>query len=226
MAYFRCSSSNGGAAEPTFSTTTLYDSDGDYSSVASMTLSEDYHDFDFLKFTIYKDISSTPTYAGEFIISPTAIDEIYTNRGLYINFFPLFNPSNYGLCISPSDNTTFARRWYREVSISKIEGLNCTNKSVTASVLYSASASVTSYTLSDDVRDYDYLTVQALGSVDEVGFSLMRMDNIFKDDEVIIHAPTYMCNSRATAMAGSIDGINFYKYYGNGIAVVVGYKFT
>lgn len=226
MAYFRSVKvSGGGDTKPTFSSTTLYDSEGDYSSVASMTLSEDYHNFDFLKFTIYRDISSTPTYAGEFIISPTAIDEIYTNKGLYINFFPLFNPTNYGLCISPSDNTTFVRRWYREIVCTKIEGLSCTNKTVTATVL-SVSSAAGDFTLPDDVRNYDYLTVQASGSADECGFSLMRMDDIFQDDEVILHAPTYMCTSRTTAMAGSIDGINFTKYNGNGIAAVVGYKFT
>lgn len=226
MAYFRCGGGSGGVELPTFTSTTLYDSNGDYSSVATISIPENYHNFDFLKFTIYRDITGTPTYAGEFIISPTAIDEIYTTRGLYISFFPLYNPTNYGLCISPTGNTTFTRRWYREVSISKIEGLTCTNKTVTASILYSASASATTFATSADVRNYDFLTVQSYGSVDESGFSLIRMDNIFNDDEVIIHAPTYSMNNRATAMAGSIDGINFYKYYGNGIAVIVGYKFT
>lgn len=231
MAYFRSvkESGGGGGSEPIFSSTILYDSGSDYSSKETIILSNNYHNYDLIKFTVYESISTTPIPTGEFVLSPKLIDEI-TNKNFYISFFSVPQGINYGYCLIPSNDTTFTRKWFRETSVIKVEGLQCTNKTVSSKILLSqAMPKDTEVSLVDDDNLFDYDAVGIYGgwNVDESSsypflINLPKYINTF-----YLYLMPYMPGDRTARYIETTDGLKF-KSIGTGYSVVIieGYKFT
>ncbi len=223
MAYFRSvKESGGGDTGPIFSITTLFTGSG-YSD-SSYALSDDYHNYDFLKVTLYNNSDVYYNYQ-EYIFSPEEFDELCNNLNIYMGFFP-HCPSNSsrGCCITPTDGTTLTRRWYRDTFISKIEGLNCTNKTITKTILHSGSTN-SNIVLEENINNYDFISViSGSGNVDEVGPFLVKpnVNELISTTSFVGHG----YNNTNGPMWASNDGINFAHYGSGSLYVLTGYKFT
>jgi hypothetical protein len=219
MAYFRSvKESGGGDTGPIFSSTILYESTTDAST---LELSDDYHNYDLIKVTLYNVDYSY----NEYIFSPEEFDELCNNLNVYMGLFPHY-PSNSsrGYCITPTDGTTLTRRWYRNCLISKIEGLNCTNKTITKTILHSGSTN-SNIVLEENINNYDFVSIiSGSGNLDEVGPFLVKpnVNELISTTSFVGHG----YNNTNGPMWASNDGINFAHYGSGSLYVLTGYKFT
>lgn len=219
MAYFRSvKASGGGDTGPIFSSTTLYESTTD---AETLVLSDNYHNYDLIKVTLYNiDVGY-----NEYIFSPEEFDELCNNLNAYMGFFP-HNPSNSsrGYSIIPTDGTTLTRKWVRNCLISKIEGLDCTNKTITKTILHSGSTN-SNITLEENINNYDYVSaITGSGNADEVGPFLIKpnVNELISTTSFVGHG----YNNSNGPMWASNDGINFARYGSGSLYVLTGYKFT
>ena len=156
MAWYRTGiAQTGGGEQPRFTETVLHD---DATGALPATLSGDYHDYDFIIFeTVNQGYSNR---VAKFITTPSALDvaigmdshhpiclnELGTNQYLWLSY----NASTY----------TFSYGNSRNLFLTKITGLTCSNMRVTEETIYQASTKTwdkVSITTDKDLFEYDML---------------------------------------------------------------------
>ena len=107
---------SGEGLTPTFSETVLVDNS---SLASSFTFSEDYHNYNFLRFKLYNMEYDYDTYI---LTSPSTIDAIF-DVGAYLNFNEFAN-SQY--CTYTRNGLTWNRDHGRNCTIAEVAGIQCT----------------------------------------------------------------------------------------------------
>ena len=221
MAYYKVTqkqSGGSGPVTPTFSETTIVDNPN-YNT--SITFSEDYHNYDFLKFIIYNASSGVET---SIITTPSTIDAVFSIGG-YINFNEFCN-NQY--CTYTQSNLTWNRSGSRSCLISKVIGLNCTNLTVEETEIYKATSQTgasVDITTQEDLMSFDWILFCSNdGSYDEVQPCInifVPSNNIYelKDNYSLM----YVFNPYNTY---SVVYIGRNHISSNTYAYVVGIKFT
>ena len=156
------SSGGGEKFTPTFTETVI----GTNDNQRSFTLSEDYHNFDFVKVTTHNVNSGIDT---DFVTTPSIIDGCLTFGAVNFNEF---NTNQY-VAYSTSDLTWSQYGSSRNLYVSEVRGVNCTNASVSETLIFqaqSATLSSTSITYSQgSLFDFDLILFGAnSNSVDEI----------------------------------------------------------
>ena len=132
MSWYRCDISSGGGGgpiTPTFTETLICDN----SSVSNtLTFTEDWHDYDFLKFKLSNSSSGIITYITT---TPDIIDEIFTISSSKILFNEYCN-TQYATYIESSDPLIWTRRIQRNVDVIEVKGLTATNCTVSTEWIY------------------------------------------------------------------------------------------
>lgn len=144
----------GGGVTPTFSSTTLVDNS---SAANSFTFSDDYHNYDFVKFKILYTGTNRNYY---FLTTPSSIDLVF-NISSYINFNV---PNTNRYCCYSQSSLTWTRYNKRDCDITEIIGLKCTNATVTETEIYKAtsySSSNIDVTTQLDLFDFDLILFTA-----------------------------------------------------------------
>lgn len=140
----------GGGSAPIFSETVLADNS---SKASSFTLSDSMSNYDFI---VFKCLNSSSSLETEFITTPTHLAQMFTltNNGILFN-----EPNSNQYCDYKVNGNTFTRYGQRNVDVVEVRGLKCTNKTVSETVIYIASAlSSTANTISGTgFFDYDLL---------------------------------------------------------------------
>ena len=144
----------GGSDEPEFTSTKICDNT---SLALSLTFTDDYTNYDFLKFIIYN--SSSQVYT-EIITTP----EMVTNAFTYSeNRFNLNEFANTQYCCYQKDtNTGWTRTNNRGCDIYEVYGLTCSNLTVNKTTIYNQETHTSSeitITSATSLFDYDYLFV-------------------------------------------------------------------
>ena len=148
------SGGGGGGTEPEFTATKICDNT---SLALSLTFTDDYTNYDFLKFIIYN--SSSQVYT-EIITTP----EMVTNAFTYSeNRFNLNEFANTQYCCYQKDtNTGWTRTNNRGCDIYEVYGLTCSNLTVNKTTIYNQETHTSSeitITSATSLFDYDYLFV-------------------------------------------------------------------
>lgn len=159
MAWYECiggSGGGGGGDTPIEFTSTQICSNS--STTARLTLSEDYHNYTFLRFT-------ANTGAG-FLATPSLLDEIFARS----NNIVCFNRTRTNIyhTYKKTSNTTFIHQNYRDIYITGIYGLE-PNKTATITDIYKRGGigyDTVSFT-STDLFDYNLLLFSGCGSAQD-----------------------------------------------------------
>ncbi len=210
------------------------------SSEQTISLSDDYHNYDFVRFEFW---NRSGQYSWDVVTTPSSLDKIWSlDTGVCFNEF-----SNNQYWYGTYDDTTytFTRVNYRNTYFTKVVGLVCNNFTMTEDVIYSAPArSSNDVTISTDKNLYNYyaLMVVANGPYDEIIPCYLSIDPHTDDhlpevqqtihkyiDPVHLIAPPsirYNCiNPYASSQAVTITddgyGLSSARY-----AYVTGIKFT
>ena len=141
----------GGSASPTFSETVLCDNS---SKASTFTLSDSMSNYDII---VFKTHNAGIDLYCEFITTPTLISQMFTltNNGIMFN-----EPDSNQYCDYKVNGNTFTRYGQRNVDVVEVRGLNCTNKTVTETVIYLAPSlnSTSGVSVSGTgLLDYDYI---------------------------------------------------------------------
>ena len=120
----------GGGVTPTFSETVLVDNS---SLASSFTFSDDYHNYDFLRFKLNNYVNQTYTII---LTTPEAIDAIFSITSV-VNFNE-FGNNQY--CTYSESGLTWSRDNNRNLNIYEVVGLKCNNATVTKTEIYKASS--------------------------------------------------------------------------------------
>ena len=129
MAWYECIGGSGGGGGDTpieFTSTQICTNS---SAAAGLTLSEDYHNYTFLRFT-------ANTGAG-FLATPSLLDEIFARSNNIVNFNR--SRTNVYHTYRKTSNTTFAHATYRDIYITGIYGLT-PNKTANITDIYKRGA--------------------------------------------------------------------------------------
>ena len=155
-------SGSSGVFTPEFSETKIVDNS---SLASSFTFSEDYHNYNFLRFKLYNMEYDYDTYI---LTSPSTIDAIF-DVGAYLNFNEFAN-SQY--CTYTRNGLTWNRDHGRNCTIAEVVGLQCTNMTVTETVVYKAATRTgdsVAITTELDLMSFDWILFSSNdGSYDEV----------------------------------------------------------
>lgn len=148
------SGGGGGTFAPIFSETVLVDNS---SLASSFTFSEDYHNYDLLKFNLYNQGYDRHTYQ---YMTPNQVDILFsiTSRICFDEF-----SSNQAINYTQS-GLTWTRVWQRNVDIYEVVGLTCTNATMTETEIYKAtSVSGTNVTVTtqEDLISFDWIMFAA-----------------------------------------------------------------
>ena len=158
----RCTFVGGGNVTPVFEETILVNNPA-YTS--TITFSEDYHNYNFLRFKLYNAEYGTITYI---LTTPSTVDAIF-DVGSYMNFNE-FNNSQY--CTYTKSGLTWNRDHGRNCTIAEVVGLQCTNMSVTETVVYKATTRTgdsVAINTELDLMSFDWIMFSSNdGSYDEV----------------------------------------------------------
>lgn len=157
MAWFACLGSGGGSSvEPTFSKTTILDNS---SGATSFTFDEDYHDYDFLAIT-FKNTSTDDESVT--IVTPSMLDASFSVALRFtLNFAQTDVYATYSESVSGGD-ISWTKTNSRTCDVIKVEGISCTNKTVSETEIYSASAlssTALAITSQDSLFEFDYLFI-------------------------------------------------------------------
>ena len=213
-----------GTFTPIFSETVLVDNS---SLASSFTFSEDYNNYQFLKFRMYN--SSWQNYFS-IITTPESINAIMDITS-YIDFND-FGNNQYACYSYSADKLTWTRNWQRNLNIFEVAGLNCTNATVTKTQIYKAtstSGSSVSITSQDNLLEFDWIIFTANDSdTDEV----QPCYNVFcKNDydnssiNAVKGETEYYFPFNGYNYAGIIK-ISEYSIWSNSYAYIQGIKFT
>ena len=123
---------SGSAFTPVFTETLLVDNS---TGASSFTLSEDYHNYDFVKVSLL-NYNASPNRTTVIITTPTVIDKCF-NLGNLINFNERGN--NEYACYRKS-GLTWTRNNNRDCVVNYIWGMECTNATVSETAIYTASS--------------------------------------------------------------------------------------
>ena len=161
MAWYRCEygtgGGGGGGITPSFSKTVLCDNT--QALATSITLSDDYENYDLVRFTIWNTSNSRNSYI---VTTPEIINNIFTYSSGRLNFNELGN--NKYCYYTKTSNTEWTRGGSRDLLISKVEGLTATNCTVTKTTIYNRQAitnSEVSITSQSSLFDYDLILMAA-----------------------------------------------------------------
>jgi hypothetical protein len=158
----RCTFVGGGNVTPIFTETVIM-SNPDYHTY--FTFDEDYHNYNFLRFKLYNAGYGTITYI---LTTPSTVDAIF-DVGSYMNFNE-FNSDQY--CAYSQSSLTWNRYSARNLLISEVVGIQCTNMTVTESVVYKAltrNNDNVAINTELDLMSFDWLMFSSNdGTVDEV----------------------------------------------------------
>lgn len=171
MAFFRSNlaSGGGGSGVPEFSRTTIAE---DSTGTGTLTFTEDYHDYDILlvRLANVETLAVTDVYA-----TASMIDDIYTlMSGIVWNETASNQYAEYA-----ESGSAWTRGSYRNVYISKIIGINCTNKTVTETEIYNRGAYTTTEEAITSTGLFDYDIIVASYAYDGIQFGSVP---ILKDD--------------------------------------------
>ena len=220
MAWFACLG-GGGAVEPQFSKTKIVDNT---LMATSFDFDEDYHDYDFLEIT-YKN---TSTSATEVVwVTPEMVDvslDIATK--FTVNFY---NTDIYATYVETVSNGTIT--WsidgthYRTCAIIEINGVSCTNCSVSKTEFYTASASGSSsvtITTQDSIFANDCLMILTNSSdkTEVVPCNTIYPINNSISDEIRLPLNGYKTSNRVVVVVTDTSMSSFPYGY------VVGIKFA
>lgn len=133
MAWFACLGASGsGDTQPTFTSSTLATNSG---ASATITLSDDYHNYDILEFTL----TNSSQENTKIITIPNVLDAIL-DITTYINFDE-FHTSQYGAYSYDSSTRTFTKKTSGgPANITLVKGYICSNKTATTTDIFTASA--------------------------------------------------------------------------------------
>lgn len=182
MTYFRSlgvivAGGGGGSTEPTFTETLIADNT---SKTDDVYLDSDWSTYDFLRF----ELENTNTNTTLSIISiPEIVTAIFTGSSNIVNFNEVGN--NQYVCYQKVNGTRWHKYGARNLVLTKVYGINCSNMSVTKTELYqksSIAATLETITLVEDSSDFDYIFASMCdGSYDETQLanSVTCMSNVF-----------------------------------------------
>ena len=209
--------SGGGGNAPEASQTLICDNS---SYASSLTFTDDYADYDLLKFVLYR--SDT---AGEFVfyMTPAMVDAMWQYSNNLLNFNQPYG--NNFVTYQKSSNTAWTRYGRRNMDIKYVYGLTFTNCTCTETELYNrrgnGSSSVTFVPpTGDSFLDYDYiLFATCTGSNDETEPCLDVLRP--KAEKDIFGSPNtqqesvmvYKYNSGGSLVTVTSDTITSYAYF-------------
>ena len=156
MAWFRCTenkSSGSGTINfvPAFNETQLADNSAKNSS---FTLTEDYHNYDLLRFKIANSDDSLVDYI---YCTPDLIDDTFAIDPPATVFLLNYQATNkYVTYTVSADNLTWSRANKRDMDCTEVVGLTTANCTMTITDLYSGNRS-SQISISDSISDYDIL---------------------------------------------------------------------
>lgn len=241
MAFVRSSLKSGSTPGPTpvtpeFTETVLWYTG---SKEQTISLSDDYHNYDFIRFELY---NRSGQYYWDIVTTPSSLDKVWSfNTGVCFNEF---GNNQYWYGTYDDTTYTFTPVSDRNTYFSKVVGLVCNNFTMTEDVIYSAPAmSSNNVTISTDKNLYNYyaLMVVANGGFDEIQPCYLSIDPHIDDhlpeiqavhkffDPVHLIAPfsiryNYVNpynNSQAVTITDDGYGLSSARY-----AYVTGIKFT
>lgn len=143
--------------DPIFTETVIADNSGES---ASFTFDEDYHDYDFVEIT-FKNTSTSAKFS--LWTTPNAIDACLGGvaERITVNFTSTNIYATYTESVS-GNTITWTRSGSRTCIITEISGVSCTNKTVSETEIYEASAlssTALSITTQESLFDYDLLVM-------------------------------------------------------------------
>ncbi len=221
MGWSQCYGGAGGSTAPTFSETVLYDNP---SGARTFTISQDFHGFDLVRFELHNESTGTNTCITT---TPNSIDAIYSKTSVMC--LNELNNNQYLTLTWDLSTLTFTYNNYRNLVVTKVVGLNCTNMTMTETEIYKASAYSSTSVVVDSqtsLYDYDYLLVVANGGWDEIQPCYYP---IIKEDKADLLSGFYMFIPRIINPYNSYQSIQFNSEYQLSSAryfYVVGIKFT
>ena len=222
MAWFACLGSGGGSSEePIFSKTTIADN---ASGATSFTFDEDYHDYDFLAIT-FKNTSTDDESTT--IVTPSMLDSAFSVALRFtVNFVDTNIYATYSESVS-GGNISWTKTNSRTCNVIKIEGISCTNRTVSETEIYSASAlsgTPLAITSQDSLFEFDYLFILGNSSdrtevVPSTTFFPMKYYSNFTPERAYIRADRY--NVAAIGITITENNMGAFQYL-----YVVGIKFS
>lgn len=219
MAWFRSNKKGIGAnVIPTFTEIVLVDNS---TLASSFTYSEDYRNYDFLRFKLHNSSSSVDTYI---LTTPSTIDAIFnvTSR-IMLNEY-----SNNQGCTYSQSGLTWTRQWQRNVDIYEVVGLTCTNVTMTETEIFKAtSQSGTSIDITTqlDLMSFDWIL---FSSNDSTYDEIMLCQKIFTPSESLYRATNEQPIPYAFSSYSSSTWVNISRNYisASTYLYVVGINFT
>lgn len=210
MAFFRSlgvivAQGGGGGTSPSFTETLIADN-----SLKTNDVYFDYawENYDFLRF----ELENTNTNTTLSIVSiPEIVTAIFTGSSNIVNFNEVGN--NQYVCYQKVNGTRWHKYGARNLVLTKVYGINCSNMSVTKTELYqksSTAATLETITLVEDSSDFDYIFASSCdGSYDETQLmnSVTCMNNAFEKNGDGVRCITNAYNKPPAIYL--INGTNF-----------------
>jgi hypothetical protein len=211
---FVAGGSGGGASAPTFSETVIATG----TNASTLVFTGDYTDYDLLKFVC---VNSSSGKVIEILTTPSTIEAIRAVRSVIcFNEYANTQYCNYRFGNTTSSNWTYSAS--RNLYISEVRGLTCTNGTITETEIYNRGAYTTtevSITGKTGLLDYDMIFLSA--AYDEIQPNVINIVKPFGETsssvrDAVINPYSKSYNIRIT----DTDMTASYYFY------VVGIKFT
>lgn len=221
MAFVRSSLKSGSTPGPTpvtpeFTETVLWYTG---STEHAISLSDDYHNYDFVRFKFW---NRSGQYSWEVVTTPSSLDKVWSfNTGICFNEF---NNNQYWYGTYDDTTYTFTRVNDRNTYFSKVVGLVCNNFTMTEDVIYSAPAmSSDNVTISTDKNLYNYyaLMVVANGAYDEILPCYLSIDPHADDHLPEVQQAVSKLVDPVHLIAPLSIGSNYINPYNNSQAVTI-----
>lgn len=203
----------GGASSPIITETVLADNS---SAASSFTLSDDMSNYDFI---VFKCLNSSSNVVTEFITTPTHLANVLSVTGN--SKFTLNEPATNQYVIYSVNGNVFTKSASRNMNITEVRGLKCTNKTVTETVIYLAPSLSSTATPISGTGFFDYDLIFFSGnsaSADDMSFDLTPCYKDIFGAEVITHyiqyygafVPIYITDTdMSSARYLAVTGIKF-----------------
>lgn len=136
-------------AEPQFSETVLYENQTS-AAEDTVTLSEDYHNFDIIEFICYDTDNGNSSYYA----TPNMMEHMITDNTPYINL-NVTNTNHY-ITYQISSNTQLTRSAQRVLYVTKIVGLNCSNGTLVETEVYSRTKANTWVSIETELNLFEF----------------------------------------------------------------------
>lgn len=218
MAWYRCGggSSGGGGFTPEFSEELICNNDV---LTDPIIFTEDYENYDFLRFEIYNTSSLVTTVI---FTAPEVVKNIVTYSNNRINFNE-WSSNQYGT-YSPTTSYSWTRTNNRSLRIKRVYGINCTNGAVNKTVIYNKEeiSSSTANNIESEVsyNTYDYIFIaSSTGDTTEtqpsIGFFSKDTSNLidYTNENMYIPLAYNSYNSYSTMYIYDKVINNFYRAF-------------